>query len=109
MSLDQWVVEWLEISVAKTFGKGLTEQMVVTSFLRAMENSKLGEPTNDAQKASVGVKGFLNRVVGLMATSPSSQSGEPQDVLAAKIAEVLAGMTDTSWPDTVFSLDSATA
>jgi len=109
ISLDQWVIEWLEISVAKTFGKGLTEQMVVTSFLRAMANSKLGASRNDGQQASAGVKGFLNRVVGLMATSPSSQISEPQDVLAAKIAEVLAGMTDTSWPDTVFSLDSATA
>jgi Ca-activated chloride channel family protein len=87
IALDKRVIEWLEISVEKTFGNGITEKMVVASFLRAMVN---------INKQASTVKRLLNRVAGMMTA---------QDDLESKIMEALQGMSDKSWPDAVLSLE----
>jgi hypothetical protein len=71
IDLDERVIEWLEMSVEKSFGNGLTEKMVVASFLRAMVN---------INKQASTVKRLLNRVVGIMTA---------QDDLEAKMMEAL--------------------
>lgn len=106
VALDKWVIEWLEISVEKTFGTALTEQIVVEAFLRAMVKLNLHADTGEAQSPSTSVRGLLNKVVGMVASSTVHEVRRTQNVLEGKILAELVGTTDRSWSDAVFALDS---
>lgn len=109
IALDKWVVEWLEISVEKTFGNSLTEQMVVASFLRVMFEFNNPVLIDDARISSRGVGGLLTKVFGTRSTAPVHQVSSSKNVLESKIKEVLDGTTDSAWSDAIFALEGSAA
>lgn len=109
IALDKWVIEWLEISVERTFGSGLTERIVVASFLRVMASWSLKVSSGESPGSTARVKGFLSKVVEMMAPQQVSKATDPLGELEARIISALEGTSDTSWPDTVFSLEGTSA
>lgn len=106
LGVDRWVVEWLEIDIANKHATSVTEPIIVRSFLHVMAQRETLEMLALTHDASLGVKGFVQKLTSLFA-GVHGESGIGVDAqLAQEIAAALNGMTAESWPDQVFELNA---
>ena len=62
LGVDRWVVEWLEIAIAANYGKVVTEQIVVKTFLFVMARRDTFDQLSATHAVEVSGKGLLQIV-----------------------------------------------
>ena len=104
LSVDQWVVEWLEMDFSKKHATAATEQIIVRSFLHVMARRETLVILTQTQEAVLGKKGLVKKLKGLFATVHGESDIGVDAQLVTEIAQALQGMTATTWPDFKFDL-----
>ena len=109
LGVDRWLVEWLEIDISTKHAKGVTEQIIVRSFLHVMAQREMLEMLSKGNDSSWGIKSMVQKLTGLF-TAVHGQSGIGVDEqLAEEIDAGLYGMTASAWPDLALELDEIEA
>ena len=104
LGVDRWVVEWLEIAIAANYGKGVTEQIVVKTFLFVMARRDTFDQLSATHAVEVSGKGLLQVVKAIFSTVHGA-SGTGVDLqLADEIAAALHDMSADVWPEQVYGL-----
>lgn len=107
LGVDSWVVEWLEMDISAKHAKGVTEQVIVRTFLHVMAQHEMFDELSESSDTPWGIKGMVQKLTGLFA-SVHGQSGIGVDEqLAKEIDAGLYGMTAGEWPDPVVGLNEA--
>ena len=104
LGVERWVVEWLEIAIAAHYGKVLTEETVVRTFLFVMARRDTFDHLPLTQAAQVRGNGFVQVVKGIFSTVHGGSETGVEMQLADEIAAALQGMTADLWPDQVYEL-----
>lgn len=106
LGVHRWLVEWLEIGIPNKHATAVTEPIIVRSFLHVMAQRETLEMLALSHDASLGGKGFVQKLTSLFA-GVHGESGvgvDPQ--LVKEIAAALQGMTAATWPDPMFELNA---
>lgn len=104
LGVDRWVVEWLEIAIASNYGKAVTEQIVVKTFLFVMARRDTFDQLSLTHAVEVSGKGFL-QIVKTILSMVHGASGTGVDLqLGDVIAAALHDMSADLWPEQVYGL-----
>ncbi|MFO1262693.1 MAG: VIT domain-containing protein [Rhodoferax sp.] len=107
MGLGEWLVDWLELVMARHQGTMYAESQVVETFLHLMSRRDTYESLAMSDGLFGTLKSTASRLRGMFASAAVVKPGSIEVTLVEEMVTALKGMTASAWPDRVFSLGGA--
>ena len=104
MGLGEWLVDWLELVIARHQGMLYVESRVVEAFLDLMSRRDIYESLAMSDGLFGALKSTASRLRGMFASAPAAKPGSIDVILVEAMVTALEGMTASAWPDRVFSM-----
>ncbi len=104
IGLGAWLIDWLELSIAKRQEIVYSELQVVAAFLYLMSRRETHEALAGAMGLLGAFKRTLQRLRGMFASGQVAEPPRVEMPLVEAMVSGLSGMTATAWPDRVFAL-----
>lgn len=104
IGLGEWLVDWLELVMARRQGTAYTESTVVAAFLYLMSRQDTYESLAKPEGFFGAVKSTVVRLRGMFTTDPGAMRANMDATLVEAMASTFDGMTASGWPDQVFLL-----